>query len=88
MKHHVFMLCSLIIFSFPTLTNAYYARSVQQASWEIFIYDFGSKTPPPPPATAGKKHAKKINLPPCSAMPPKATCPVNETKKNTTFSRT
>lgn len=43
MKHHAFMLWSLLIFSFHVLASSDHCSGLQQASWEIFIYDFGSK---------------------------------------------
>ncbi|VFS07552.1 virulence protein PagD [Salmonella enterica subsp. houtenae] len=58
MKHHAFMLWSLIIFSFPALASSCRSPGLQQTSWEIFIYDFGSKTPQPP-ASTDKKQARK-----------------------------
>ncbi len=45
MKHHAFMLWSLLIFSFHVLASSGHCSGLQQASWDIFIYDFGSKTP-------------------------------------------
>ncbi|EDU0567283.1 virulence factor, partial [Salmonella enterica subsp. salamae] len=38
MKHHAFMLWSLIIFSLPVLASSDHFPGLQQASWEIFIY--------------------------------------------------
>lgn len=46
MKHHAFMLWSLLIFSFHVLASSGHCSGLQQASWDIFIYDFGSKTKP------------------------------------------
>lgn len=51
MKHHAFMLWSLLIFSFHVLASSGHCSGLQQASWDIFIYDFGSKTPQPPTNT-------------------------------------
>ncbi|HCJ4596561.1 TPA: virulence factor, partial [Salmonella enterica] len=39
MKHHAFMLWSLLIFSFHVLASSDHCSGLQQASWEIFIYD-------------------------------------------------
>lgn len=54
MKHHAFILWSLLIFSFHVLASSDHCSGLQQASWEIFIYDFGSKTPQPPASTDKK----------------------------------
>lgn len=43
MKHHAFILWSLIIFSFPVLASSYRFLGSQQVLLEIFIYDFDSK---------------------------------------------
>ncbi|MGK7292702.1 virulence protein PagD, partial [Salmonella enterica] len=44
MKHHAFMLWTLLIFSSHVLASSGHYPGLQQASWDIFIYDFGSKT--------------------------------------------
>lgn len=87
MKHHAFMLWSLIIFSLPVLASSDHFPGLQQASWEIFIYDFGSKTPQPPTNT-DKKQARQISSPSCSTPKPMVTAPTNGAKKGNTFSRT
>ncbi|EDD0500538.1 virulence factor [Salmonella enterica subsp. diarizonae serovar 50:z52:z35] len=87
MKHHAFMLWSLIIFSLPVLAHSYRSVSLQQASWEIFIYDFGSKTPQPP-ANTDKKQTRKISSPSCSTTKPMMPTPIQGSKKENTFSRT
>lgn len=86
MKHHAFMLWSLIIFSLPVLASSYRSPGLQQASWEIFIYDFGSKTPQPP-ANTDKKQARKINSPFCSTTKPMMPAPTNGSKKENTLTR-
>ncbi|EAA3839031.1 virulence factor [Salmonella enterica subsp. houtenae] len=86
MKHHAFMLWSLIIFSFPALASSCRSPGLQQTSWEIFIYDFGSKTPQPP-ASADKKQARKICSSSCSTTKPRMSEPTNASKKENTFSR-
>ncbi len=46
MRHHVlYALVITYIFSFHVLAKLYHCFGLQQASWDIFIYDFGSKTP-------------------------------------------
>lgn len=87
MKHHAFMLWSLIIFSLPVLASSDHFPGLQQASWEIFIYDFGSKTPQPPTNT-DKKQARQISSPSCSTPKPMVPAPTNGTKKGNTFFRT
>lgn len=87
MKHHAFMLWSLIIFSFPVMASSNHFPSLQQASWEIFIYDFGSKTPQPP-TNIDKKQARQIGSPSCSTITPMMPVPTNGAKKGNTFSRT
>lgn len=87
MKHHAFMLWSLIIFSLPVLASSYRSPGLQQASWEIFIYDFGSKTPQPPTNT-DKKQARQISSPSCPTTKPMMSAPVNDARKGNTFSRT
>lgn len=87
MKHHAFMLWSLIIFSLPVLASSYRSPGLQQASWEIFIYDFGSKTPQPPTNT-DKKQARQISSPSCPTTKPMMSAPVNDARKGNTLSRT
>ncbi|EJH2658993.1 virulence factor [Salmonella enterica] len=87
MKHHAFMLWSLIIFSFPVMASSTYFSGLQQASWEIFIYDFGSKTPQPP-TNIDKKQARQIGSPSCSTITPMMPVPTNGAKKGNAFSRT
>ncbi|ECF6028631.1 virulence factor [Salmonella enterica] len=87
MKRHAFMLWSLIIFSLPVLASPDHVPGLQQASWEIFIYDFGSKTPQPPTNT-DKKQARQISSPSCSTTKPMISAPTNGAKKRNTFSRT
>ncbi|EBW2204808.1 virulence protein PagD [Salmonella enterica subsp. enterica serovar Enteritidis] len=82
MKHHAFMLWSLLIFSFHVLASSGHCSGLQQASWDIFIYDFGSKTPQPPTNT-DKKQARQISSP-----SPMMSAPVNDARKGNTFSRT
>ncbi|EBP7492852.1 virulence factor, partial [Salmonella enterica] len=43
MRHHAFMLWTLLIFSFHVLASSGHCSGLQQTSWEIFIYDFGRK---------------------------------------------
>ncbi|EAA7242643.1 virulence factor [Salmonella enterica] len=87
MKHHAFMLWSLIIFSFSVLASSDYFPGLQQASWEIFIDDFGSKTPQPPVNT-NKKQARKISSPSSFTIKPMKPTPTNGAKRESTFSRT
>ncbi|EBX2979813.1 virulence factor [Salmonella enterica subsp. enterica serovar Glostrup] len=87
MKHHAFILWSLLIFSFHVLASSGHYPGLQQASWEIFIYDFGSKTPQPP-ASTDKKQARQISSPSCPTANPMMSAPVNDARKGNTFSRT
>ncbi|EBQ9024587.1 virulence factor [Salmonella enterica subsp. enterica] len=87
MKHHAFILWSLLIFSFHVLASSGHYPGLQQASWEIFIYDFGSKTPQPP-ASTDKKQARQISSPSCPTTNPMMSAPVNDARKGNTFSRT
>lgn len=87
MKHHAFMLCSLLILSFHVLASSGHYPGLQQASWEIFIYDFGSKTPQPPTNT-DKKQARQISSPFCPTTKPMMSAPINDAMKGNTFSRT
>lgn len=92
MKHHAFILWSLLIFSFHVLASSDHCSGLQQASWEIFIweifiYDFGSKTPQPP-ASTDKKQARQISSPSCPTTKPMMSAPVNDARKGNTFSRT
>ncbi|ECI0415874.1 virulence factor [Salmonella enterica subsp. salamae] len=87
MKHHAFMLWSLIIFSLPVLASSDHFPGLQQVSWEIFIYDFSSKTPQPPTNT-DKKQARQISSPSCSTTKSMMPAPTNGAKKGNTFSRT
>ncbi|EQB0701851.1 virulence protein PagD [Salmonella enterica subsp. enterica serovar Dublin] len=77
MKHHAFMLWSLLIFSFHVLASSGHCSGLQQASWDIFIYDFGSKTPQPPTNT-DKKQARQISSPSCPTTKPMMSAPVND----------
>lgn len=63
MKHHAFILWSLLIFSFHVLASSGHYPGLQQASWEIFIYDFGSKTPQPPASTDKSKPGRLVHHP-------------------------
>lgn len=63
MKHHAFMLWSLLIFSFHVLASSGHCSGLQQASWDIFIYDFGSKTPQPPTNTDKSKPGRLVHRP-------------------------
>ncbi|EAQ8164721.1 virulence factor [Salmonella enterica] len=87
MKHHAFILWSLLIFSFHVLASSGHYPGLQQASWEIFIYDFGSKTPQPP-ASTDKKQARQISSPSSPTAKPMMSAPVNDARKGNTFSRT
>ncbi|EBS7634841.1 virulence factor [Salmonella enterica] len=87
MKHHTFMLWSLFIFSSPVLASSDHLPGLLQASWEIFIYDFGSKTPQPPTNT-DKKPARQISSPSCPTTTLMMPAPTNGAKKGNTFSRT
>ncbi|EEP9458867.1 virulence protein PagD [Salmonella enterica] len=87
MKHHAFMLWSLLIFSFHVLVSSGHCSDLQQASWDIFIYDFGSKTPQPPTNT-DKKQARQISSPSCPTTKPMMSAPTNDARKGNTFSRT
>ncbi|AUW50884.1 virulence factor [Salmonella enterica] len=87
MKHHAFMLWTLLIFSFHVLASSGHYPGLQQASWEIFIYDFGSKTPQLPTNT-DKKQARQISSPSCPTAKPMMSAPVNDARKGNTFSST
>ncbi|EBP3211804.1 virulence factor [Salmonella enterica] len=90
MKHHAIMLWSLFIFSSPVLANSDHLPGLLQASWEIFIYDFGSKAPQPPTNT-DKKPARQTGRSvhrPVLRPPPMMPAPTNGAKKGDTFSRT
>lgn len=63
MRHHAFMLWTLLIFSFHVLASSGHCSGLQQASWEIFIYDFGSKTPQPPTNTDKSKPCRLVHHP-------------------------
>lgn len=80
MKHHAFMLWSLLIFSFHVLASSDHCSGLQQTSWEIFIYDFGSKTPQPPTNT-DKKQAVQISSPSCPTAKPMMSAPVNDAER-------
>ncbi|EAW4784136.1 virulence protein PagD, partial [Salmonella enterica] len=54
---------------------------------DIFIYDFGSKTPQPPTNT-DKKQARQISSPSCPTTKPMMSAPVNDARKGNTLSRT
>ncbi|EBV3277991.1 virulence factor [Salmonella enterica subsp. enterica serovar Wangata] len=87
MKHHAFMLWTLLIFSSHVLASSGHYPGLQQASWDIFIYDFGSKTPQPPTNT-DKKQARQVSSPSCPTTKPMMSAPTNDARKGNTFSRT